>query len=257
MPEVRIEPVFEAPALIEPEVEPGMAAPRSPVRETNFRKWLRRLVVLAVVLILAPILLTILYVPPFVHPVSTLMLADLATFQGYDRRWVAYDDIAPVMKRTVIMSEDGQFCSHRGVDLGELRGVVSDALDGEQTRGASTLTMQTAKNLYLWNGRSFIRKGLELPLALYLDAVMSKKRILEIYLNIAEWGPNIYGVEAAAQHYFNTSAKNLSARQAALLTIALPNPYTRNPDKLPRSLRPLSRRIEARAARAGGYDNCL
>lgn len=257
MTDTRIEPLLGEPSLIEPQVEPEVAAPRKPTRESTFRKWLRRAIVLVCILILAPLLLTLLYVPSFVRPISTLMLADLATFQGYDRQWVAYDDIAPVMARTVIMSEDGQFCTHKGVDLGELKGVLTDALSGEATRGASTIPMQTVKNLFLWNGRSFVRKAAEIPLALYFDLIVPKKRIMEIYLNIAEWGPNIYGVEAAAQHYFKTSAKNLTARQAAQLTIALPNPATRNPNNLPRVLRPLSRRIQARAAQAGDYDNCL
>lgn len=233
-----------------------MAAPRKP-GNSKLRIWLRRAFIALCILILLPFLLTLLYVPSFVHPVSTLMLADLVTFKGYDRRWVAYDDVAPVMARTVIMSEDGQFCSHKGVDLGELKGEIEDWFDGQPTRGASTITMQTVKNLYLWNSRSFIRKGAEIPLAIYFDLVMPKKRIMEIYLNIAEWGDGIYGVEAAAQHYFNVSAKNLTARQAALLTIALPNPYTRNPEVLPGDLRPLSRRLQSRAARAGGYDDCL
>ena len=118
------------------------------------RPWLRRAIKVAVVLALLPIVLTILYLPSFVHPVSTLMLKDLATFQGYDRRWVSLDDIAPVLAHSVIMSEDGQFCSHRGVDLAELKRVVDDAMAGEATRGASTITMQTVKNLYLWHGRS-------------------------------------------------------------------------------------------------------
>ena len=221
------------------------------------RRWTRRAIVLACILVLIPLLLTILYLPSFVRPVSTLMLADLATLQGYDRRWAAYDDIAPVMKRTVIMSEDGQFCSHRGVDLRELHGVVQDALDGEATRGASTIPMQTVKNLYLPNSRSVLRKAVEIPLALYFDLVMPKKRILEIYLNIAEWGPNIYGVEAAARHHFGVSAKNLTARQAALLTVALPNPILRNPGKPSQQLSRMARRIKTRAARSGAYIGCL
>lgn len=257
MTETRIEPVLGAPGLSEPEVEPDLAAPRRLRRESRFRKWLRRAIVLACVVALAPLLLTFLYVPSFVRPISTLMLADLVTLQGYDRQWVAIDDIAPVMKASVVMSEDGQFCSHKGVDLGELRGVVQDALDGEQTRGASTIPMQTVKNLYLWGGRSFIRKALELPLAIYFDLVVPKKRIMEIYLNIAEWGPNIYGVEAAAQHYFNTSAQNLTARQAALLTVTLPNPIARNPGEPGRGLSRLARLIERRAARSGAYVSCL
>lgn len=213
---------------------------------------------IAVILVLAPVVLTILYLPSFVHPVSTLMLKDLATFQGYDRQWVPLEDIAPVLAHSVIMSEDGQFCSHHGVDLGELKVVIDDAIAGERTRGASTITMQTVKNLYLWSRPlELVRKVVELPLAAYYDLVTPKRRIMEIYLNIAEWGPGIYGIEAAAQHHFGRSAKNLTPRQAALLTVALPNPITRNPAKPGPGMRRLANIIERRAARAGAYVACL
>lgn len=220
--------------------------------------WLRTVVRGAVLLALVPVVLTILYLPSFVHPVSTFMLKDLATFSGYDRQWVSIDDVAPVLAHSVIMSEDGQFCSHYGIDLGELKGVVSDAIAGEATRGASTITMQTVKNLYLWQRPfSTLRKVVELPLAVYFDLVTPKRRIMEIYLNIAEWGPGIYGIEAAAQHHFGISAKKLSRRQAALLAVTLPNPAARNPGKPGRGLRQLASVIERRAARAGGYVGCL
>lgn len=245
--------------IIEPETEGlDMAAARRGIfSRGSLRRWVRLGALAAAALIALPIVLTILYMPPFVRPISTLMVKDIVTLQGYDRQWVALDDIAPVLAHSVIMSEDGQFCSHRGVDLGELRGVISDALDGESTRGASTIPMQTVKNLYLWNGRSFIRKAAELPLAIYFDALMSKRRIMEIYLNIAEWGPNIYGIEAASQHYFGKPASQLSRRQAALLAVTLPNPAARNPAKPGAGLRRLASVIERRASRAGAYVQCL
>ncbi|TIW07062.1 MAG: monofunctional biosynthetic peptidoglycan transglycosylase, partial [Mesorhizobium sp.] len=211
--------------LTEPIVEHGsegldMARSRR-LSRASLRRIGRRCLVVALVLAAIPVVLTFLYLPSFVHPVSTLMLKDLATFSGYDRRWVSIDDVAPVLAHSVIMSEDGQFCFHRGVDLGELRGVVDDALAGEATRGASTITMQTVKNLFLWSRPlGSVRKVVELPLAVYFDAVMSKRRIMEIYLNIAEWGPGIYGIEAAARHHFGVSAKQLSRRQAALLAVS-------------------------------------
>jgi len=241
---------------------PGMA-PRRTVRSRLLawawsRRWLRRTVKAAVVLAVLPLVLTILYIPSFVHPISTLMLKDLVTFQGYDRRWVPLEDVAPSLVHAVIMSEDGQFCSHHGIDLGELKSVIDDAIAGEATRGASTITMQSVKNLYLWS-RPFetARKVVELPLAVYYDFVMPKRRIMEIYLNIAQWGPNIYGIEAAAQHHFGRSAKNLTRRQAALLAVTLPNPITRNPAKPGPGLRRLASLIERRAAAAGGYVDCL
>lgn len=222
------------------------------------RSLLRRLVRIAVVIVLLPVALTLLYLLPFVHPVSTLMLKDLVTFQGYDRQWVALEDVAPVLAHSVIMSEDGQFCSHHGIDLGELKGVIDDAIAGEATRGASTITMQSVKNLYLWS-RPFetLRKVVELPLAVYYDLVTPKRRIMEVYLNIAQWGPNIYGIEAAAQHHFGRSAKNLTRRQAALLAVTLPNPITRNPAKPGPGLRRLAGLIERRAAASGDYVDCL
>ena len=212
----------------------------------------------AAVLALLPVVLTILYLPPFVHPISTLMMKDLVTFQGHDRQWVSIEDVAPALVHSVVMSEDGQFCSHHGVDLAELKVVIDDAISGEQPRGASTITMQTVKNLYLWH-RPFatLRKVVEMPLAVYADLVMPKKRIMEIYLNIAEWGPGIYGIEAAAQHHFNVPAAKLSRRQAALLAASLPNPYERNAGKPGRGLQRLAGVIEKRARRSGGYITCL
>jgi monofunctional glycosyltransferase len=189
--------------------------------------------------------------------VSTLMISDLALLQGYDRRWVDLEKIAPVLVKSVMMSEDGQFCSHYGVDLVQLKGVIDDALNGEETRGASTIPMQTVKNLYLFNGRSFIRKGLELPLAFATDFVWSKARIMEVYLNIAEWGPGIYGIEAAAQTYFKVPASKLSASQAALLAAALPNPYVRVPNRPSRGMRAIAGIIARRAAASGDYVRCI
>ncbi|MFC5384931.1 biosynthetic peptidoglycan transglycosylase [Aquamicrobium segne] len=208
--------------------------------------------------VLFPVVLTLLYLPPFVHPVSTLMVKDLISFSGYERRWVPLDQIAPVLAHSVIMSEDGQFCAHHGVDLGELRVVINDALAGKSTRGASTITMQTVKNLYLWQKPlTSLRKAVELPLAIYVDLVMPKRRIMEIYLNIAEWSPGIYGIEAAAQHYFGVPASKLTRRQAALLAVTLPNPQARNPAKPGPGLRRLANLIERRSARSGAYVGCL
>lgn len=220
------------------------------------RRW-RQLLAIAVVLLLLPYALIILYSPSFVHPVSSLMLRDLALLRGYDRQWVPFEKISPNLVQSVMMSEDGQFCMHAGVDWVQMRGVVDDALEGEQTRGASTIPMQTAKNLFLWNGRSFVRKAMELPLALAADFVWTKRRLMEIYLNIAEWGPGIYGAEAAAQHHFGVSASKLTRRQAALLAVSLPNPIDRNAGKPGRGLKRLASMIERRAGASGGYIKCL
>jgi len=245
--------------IVEPETEGlAMTARRKSATRRVARRWPWRVFRFAVVLALVPAVLTILYLPSFVHPVSTLMLKDLATLSGYDRRWVVLDEIAPVLMHSVVMSEDGQFCAHRGVDLAELKVVIEDLFAGEGARGASTITMQTVKNLFLWQRPfSTLRKFVELPLAVYFDLVVPKRRIMEIYLNVAEWGPGIYGIEAAAQHHFGRAAKDLTRRQAALLAVTLPNPWTRNPAEAGPGLRRLAGIIERRAARAGGYVGCL
>ncbi|PZN57862.1 MAG: monofunctional biosynthetic peptidoglycan transglycosylase [Proteobacteria bacterium] len=233
--------------------------PRANSGRTSARKRRgRRVLAVLVFLALLPAVLTLLYVPSFIHPVSTLMLKDLVTSTPYDRRWVSIDDVAPVLANSVLMSEDGQFCFHHGVDLGELKGVIDDVMDGGPKRGASTITMQTVKNLFLWSRPlAGLRKVIELPLAVYFDAIMPKRRIMEIYLNIAEWGPGIYGIEAASRHHFGVPASKLSRRQAALLAVTLPNPIARNPAKPGRGLRQLANVIERRAARAGAYVGCL
>lgn len=239
---------------IEPRMKRGGKLPR---KRGHVARIFRRLVLVLLVLLLLPIMLTLAYLPPQVHPLSTLMVKDLALFRGYQRDWTPLERIGPRVVNAVLMSEDGQFCSHRGIDLGEFRAVFEDFLAGEATRGGSTISMQTVKNLYLWHGRSYLRKALELPYAIYLDLVMPKHRIMEIYLNIAEWGPSVYGVEAAARHHFGKSTRELSARQAALLAVTLPNPYLRTPGKPSHALNRLAATIERRAAQAGGYNACL
>ncbi|WP_425356456.1 monofunctional biosynthetic peptidoglycan transglycosylase [Xaviernesmea rhizosphaerae] len=236
--------------------ESGMAqgGTRAP---SGLRRALRRIALVLLVLLVAPYGLILLYAPGFVHPVSTLMLRDVVLRGGYDRQWTPFEKISPHLVRSVMVSEDGQFCAHDGVDWVQMRGVVQDALEGETTRGASTIPMQTVKNLFLWNGRFFLRKLLELPLALTADVVWSKRRIMEIYLNIAEWGPGIYGAEAAARHHFGVSAANLSRRQAALLAVSLPNPFDRNPAKPGRGLKRLATLIERRAGASADYITCL
>ncbi|GGD37064.1 biosynthetic peptidoglycan transglycosylase [Aureimonas glaciei] len=221
------------------------------------RRALGLLIVTLVVLVALPIALVPVYALPLVHPISTLMLADYVTLKPVSRTWVALEDIAPVLVHSVMMSEDGQYCAHGGVDWKELNAVIDSTLEGEETRGASTIPMQTAKNLFLWNSRSFVRKGLEVPLAVYADFILSKRRLIEIYLNIAEWGDGIYGVEAASWHYFDKPAFALTGREAALLAVTLPSPKKRNPGKPPRGLSRLAGVIEARAKRSGDYVDCV
>lgn len=225
--------------------------------KVDVRSLLRRAALIVIALLVLPYLLIPVYALPFMRPVSTLMIADLVRFQGYDRRWVSFERISPRLVQSVMMSEDGQFCAHGGVDWNQMQSVVNSALEGEATRGASTIPMQTAKNLFLWNGRSFLRKGLELPLAVVSDFIWSKKRMMEIYLNVAEWGPGIYGIEAAAQYHFKIPASKLNSRQAALLAVALPNPIDRVASKPGRGMQRLAGLIERRARASGSYVGCV
>ena len=222
-------------------------------RGVRLARWL---ILAAVAVLLLPYLLAPLY--RVINPVSTLMLARWMLGKRVERHYVPLDRVAPVLARSVIASEDGRFCFHHGVDWVELQAALDDADDITEARGGSTITQQTAKNLFLWNGRSFIRKGLEFPLAIWLDLVLPKRRIMEIYLNIAEWGPNgEFGIEAGSRYAFGRPAWQLSAGQAALLTAMLPNPRRRSA-KTPRpGVRRVAGIVEMRAARSGGIDACL
>lgn len=230
---------------------------RSGARRGGFARLLRYGFVAVVAIGALPLALTLFYAIPVVRPVSNLMLVDVVTLKGYDRQWTALDDMGERIANAVMMSEDGRFCSHGGVDWGAMNLVIEEILSGEGSRGASTIPMQTVKNLFLWHGRSYVRKALEVPLAVWFDAVLPKRRVMEIYLNVAEWGPNVYGAEAAAQHHFGRAAKDLSARQAALLAVTLPNPRVRNPAKPSPAMNRLATIVQARAEKAGGYNECL
>lgn len=227
------------------------------LRHFRLRTLLKRLALVGVAIIATPLLLTILYRFEGVRPVSTLMIADTFTLQSFERDWRDLDEISPNLVQSVLMSEDGQFCNHRGVDLGELRAVVEAALEGESTRGASTITMQTAKNLFLWGGRSYARKAMEIPLAIWIDLVIPKDRLMEIYLNVAEWGDGIYGIGAAAPHHFGREADNLSRRQAALMAVTLPNPYLRDPANPSSGMNRVANVVERRARQSGAYIACV
>jgi monofunctional biosynthetic peptidoglycan transglycosylase len=234
-----------------------MSAPASRSRaearpRRDWRRYLRLAGRVILVLVLIPAVLVPVYL--VVPPVSTLMIWS-RLFGPVERDWVPLDDMAPSLIASAVVSEDGRFCEHWGVDWQELSKVL-DRSRGP-SRGASTIPMQVVKNLFLWNSRSYIRKGLEIPLALYADLVWSKRRMMEIYLNVVEWGPGIFGAEAAARTYFKKSAKQLTANQSALLVAALPNPIDRNPAKPTRFLRSRANTIQARARGAGAYIDCL
>jgi monofunctional glycosyltransferase len=187
----------------------------------------RYAVLIVLLVLIAPYL-----VAPFYrvgHPVSSLMAWRWLKGAAVSRQWIDLNAMSPYLPRAVVASEDAKFCSHHGVDWDALREVIDDAEDGEVTRGGSTITQQVAKNLFLWPGRSVVRKALELPLSLWIDLVLPKQRVLEIYLNIAEFGPSgQFGAGAGAAYAFGKSAADLSVREAALLAAILPNPVKRS-----------------------------
>jgi monofunctional biosynthetic peptidoglycan transglycosylase len=218
------------------------------------RPW-RTVIYVLVGLVLLPYLLTLLY--SVVAPISTVMLWREVTGQRVEHRYVPLARIAPALPLAVVIAEDGRFCGHYGVDFTEINNAIEDAEGLDDLRGGSTITQQLAKNLFLWPGRSFIRKALEFPLALWIDLVLSKRRILEIYLNIAEWGPDgEFGIEAGSRRAFGRSAESLSRYQAALLAAMLPNPVTRDAKRPGPGLRRLAGLYQGRAARSPGAANC-
>jgi monofunctional biosynthetic peptidoglycan transglycosylase len=224
-------------------------------RRGHYQRVLTVLRVLAVAVslfLVLPYLITPLYW--VVDPVSTLMLSRWLTGQRVERTVVPLERMGQHLPVMVIVAEDGRFCSHHGVDFQEIREVLDEAELGE-IRGASTITQQTVKNLFLWPGRSFVRKALEVPLAMWFDLILSKRRIMEIYLNIAEWGPNgQFGAQAAARRAFDKPAATLTPREAALLAASLPNPLARDPRRPGPGLNRLAGLYQSRAARAGGTE---
>jgi monofunctional biosynthetic peptidoglycan transglycosylase len=189
-------------------------------------------------------------------PASTLMVYEALLGAGARQSWVPLERVSPHLVRAVLVSEDGRFCSHRGIDVAAMRVAIERATDGIP-RGASTISMQVTKNLFLWQSKSYLRKLVELPLTLIMELLWPKSRILEVYLNVAEWGPGIFGAEAAAQHHFNKSAAALSEREAAQLAASLPNPLVRDAgDPGPRVRRKASI-IQARIRSSGDVASCV
>jgi monofunctional glycosyltransferase len=199
------------------------------VRKRGFFGWAwfvswRLLLVLT--LLLLALLLLLRFVPP---PTTSFMLQSAYPVSQF---WISIDELPSHVPLAVVAAEDQLFPKHFGLDFGSITKALNQFDQGQGLRGASTITQQTAKNLLLWPSRSLVRKGLEALLAISLEAVWGKKRILEVYLNVAEFGKGIYGVEAASRHYFNQSARSLTVNQAARLAVLLPSPRSRSPHNL-------------------------
>lgn len=201
--------------------QPAPQAP-SPLG-ARIKLWAKRLL-LAGASYFGILILLFSFIPP---PINLYQLSESWRLGGISKQWVGWNDIAPVMGRSVVAAEDANFCQHWGFDLTAIRAAV----DGGGQRGGSTLTQQVAKNVLLWQQRSYIRKALEALLTPVIELVWSKQRILEVYLNVAEFDDGVFGVQAAAQHYFGVDADKLSALQAARLAAVLPNPKERSASK--------------------------
>jgi monofunctional biosynthetic peptidoglycan transglycosylase len=214
------------------------------------------LVVAVLVLLLLPYLLVPLY--RFVDPVSMPMLWRWATGQRVERMALPLDRMSPALPRAVISAEDGSFCTHHGIDWRGMREAFFEADDISEMRGGSTITQQVVKNLFFWQGRSYVRKALELPLAVWTDIVLPKRRVLDIYLNVAQWGPTgQFGAEAGARYAFGKSARELTMREAALMAAILPSPRGRSARAPSATVRRLAGIYEARAARFEARAACL
>lgn len=190
-------------------------------------------------------------------PYSSEMLREKFHGRPVAHAWVPLEKISPHLIKAVIMSEDARFCLHNGIDWRQVEQAWQEAWEGKsKPRGASTIPMQTIKNLFLWSDRSYVRKALELPLAYLADLIWPKRRLLEIYLNIVEWAPGVYGAEAAARYHFKIHPARLSSVQAARLAAALPNPIVRRAGRPGPYTRRIAAIIHKRMANAAPWVSC-
>lgn len=217
-------------------------------RRHGKRRWLFRILVIVVGLFLTSIALVL----PlrWFNPVTTsFMLHDESGRIPVHYEWANWADIGVTPSLAVVAAEDQKFADHFGFDVQSIVDSIEDFESGKSLRGASTISQQVAKNLFLWSGRSFVRKGLEAYFTLLIEFCLPKKRILEIYLNVAEFGPGIYGMPAASRHYFNKDPLRMSSSEAALLAAVLPNPRTLQVDRPSRYVRERQRWIRAQMDR--------
>lgn len=189
-------------------------------------------------------------------PGGFYMLSEWIRLGGIERDWADLDEISPHLGRAVMAAEDARFCEHWGFDL-EAIGEALEARGRGRVRGASTISQQVAKNVFLWHGRSWLRKGLEAGFTVLIEALWTKRRILEVYLNIAEFGEGVFGAEAAARHYFGRPASELTLSQAARLAAVLPSPKKRDPRGGTVARRAGAIAEGARTLEASGRDGCV
>ena len=234
--------------------------PKPAWKRGPLQRLFRTLVVLVLIFgLIGPVALVILYrfVPP---PMTVLMVERLFQGRGFDRRWVPLSEISPRLVGAVIASEDSGFCRHHGFDVAAMeKALQHNAEDPNRIRGGSTISQQTAKNIFLWPHRDYVRKGLEAYFTVLIEAIWGKPRIMEVYLNSIEWGPGIYGAQAAAQRGFGVDARALTTAQAARLAVIVPKPLAWKADRPGRYVRRRSGTIQARAGvvRREGLADCV
>ncbi len=224
----------------------------------NIRRHLIRLlkIGLGLVLLIHIYALALRFVPV---PGTLLMIQRSLSGQSIQKDWTRLEDMSPFLAYAVMGAEDSRFCEHHGVDWEAVEKVLEEREKTGRQRGGSTITQQTAKNVFLWNGGGWIRKLPETWMSLFIDAFWSKRRIMEVYLNVAEWGDGIFGAEAAAQTRFGKSAKKLTAKEAALLAAVLPSPNKWRLDPPGAYVSKRARTLKTRAydVKIGGYGGCL
>ncbi|WP_386624867.1 monofunctional biosynthetic peptidoglycan transglycosylase [Sulfitobacter geojensis] len=231
---------------------------KKPVKKTEglpwrkrLRRWVLRLVSVVFLVVVALVVLGALINPP----TTAYMFSEGRRLGGVKQTWVSIDNVAPVMARSAVAAEDANFCEHWGFDLA----AIKLAIEQGSSRGASTISQQTVKNVYLWHGRLWVRKAAEALITPLVEAIWSKRRIIEVYLNIAEFDEGVFGIEAAARHYFGVAAADLSGTQAARLAAILPSPKTRSASKPSGYVRKRARQVRDGAATIGrdGRADCF
>ena len=241
---------------------PAAKAGRGPRKGRRRKSWRARhpwlwrltLALAAVITVVLGSLVLFRFVNP---PITSVMIMEKVSGETLKRRWVPFEKMSPHLRLAVIASEDGNFCNHQGVDWGAVREVIESAKNLEPARGASTIPMQVGKNLYLWEFRSYLRKALEVPLAYAIVSLWPKKRVLEVYLNIAQFGPGLFGVEAASQHYYRKPASALTQREAVLLVTTLPKPLVRNPARPSRTHKLVANAVQRRLPYIAKRADCI
>jgi monofunctional biosynthetic peptidoglycan transglycosylase len=238
--------------------EAPMTTETPPRKRSRIRTLLRLLFRLTILFILGSIMLVVIYrfVPP---PITLTQAGDLLSGQGLARNWVPLSQINPAMARAAIAAEDGRFCQHHGFDFGAMEAAAEANAAGRRLRGGSTISQQAAKNVFLWQGRSYVRKGLEAWFTVLIEMIWGKRRIMEIYLNEAETGIGTYGVDAGAQRYYHHGAGSLSVREAAQIAAVLPLPKKRPAISPTGYVARYGRRIATRIGivHRDGLDRCL